>query len=965
MGKKYFAFISYKREDEEWAKWFQNELENYHLPSSLNGKNDIIEEIPEAFRPPQNSFRPVFRDIDELKAGNLPTQIHEALKESLNLVVICSRHLADDFEARWVNKEISDFIEIGKNEGNGTENIKRIYPFIVDGIPHADDENECFPMALRNLSKEQERIGGNINEGGDVSEVNRERAFVKVLAGMLPQSVTFDMLWDRYDRDKRKRENREKAERDKLLIAQSRFISEKTYNLVKGGDSFLARMLALKALPNDLERPDRPYTPEAEAALRNAIKTRSNVSVGIISSNDNSIISCITISPDGNNLAVCSGKKIIIYDIESGSIIKKTSILNNHSAFSTIVYSKDGDFLYTGDNSGYIGFWDLNTSNNSIAFLTSYQVGSFTVSMIAVHPKEKMLAIASENKIYLLDLEFFTETIEPMNHTDHINSVMFSDDGNYLISSSDDNKVIIWDVQTGEIIKMFKDLHNKVIKSAFISPDNTKIVTASEDGRALIINVDTNEILHVLNHPTPLHYANFNHEGDRVITACENVYVWDYISETYNTFGFQINVNNRESAKKDIAGLEPLLKTIGLSHLGYHINNTIVDEMNLFALSPIDDVFACIGDENKIHICYIHPIDYIKTKGIALSTNQYKPDIIINPIKNTEFALVHSNILNIYTLQNVDDIVNKRIKITDESKKINKVSYSWDGNNIVTTCANGNIKIWNSETLELEKEFNLFSIDKERIKEQIQKMGLIVPTKDNYTYLGFSIFKPNDKQSILTFYNDKLLYISFDGDFLYFEDLNNHAKGIDSIAIDEEGKYVLTVSYKELNLWDANKMRHIKTIKDDAAEYDCLFSCAKFSNDGQKIASGDMRGNIVLWNVEKNKILFKVNGHSDAVHNIEFIKNNGVDRYVISSSNKTIIICDIKTGKIVDKYTFESNKILNFIYCETKSLIIVLTEDKLFKCINFYPLEDLIRITEERFKNRSFTIEEKNKYYLE
>ena len=26
---KYFAFISYKREDEEWAKWLQNELENY------------------------------------------------------------------------------------------------------------------------------------------------------------------------------------------------------------------------------------------------------------------------------------------------------------------------------------------------------------------------------------------------------------------------------------------------------------------------------------------------------------------------------------------------------------------------------------------------------------------------------------------------------------------------------------------------------------------------------------------------------------------------------------------------------------------------------------------------------------------------------------------------------------------------------------------------------------------------
>ena len=131
MNKKYFAFISYKREDEDWAKWFQNELENYHLPSTLNGRKDInFEELPK-------EFRPVFRDIDELKAGNLPEQIYNALKGSLNLVVICSHLLSDDEEAKWVNKEISDFIEIGVKEG--IDNVRHIYPFIVDGIPYAGD----------------------------------------------------------------------------------------------------------------------------------------------------------------------------------------------------------------------------------------------------------------------------------------------------------------------------------------------------------------------------------------------------------------------------------------------------------------------------------------------------------------------------------------------------------------------------------------------------------------------------------------------------------------------------------------------------------------------------------------------------------------------------------------------------------------------------------------------------------
>lgn len=34
---KYYAFISYKREDEEWAAWLQHEFEHYRLPSTLNG----------------------------------------------------------------------------------------------------------------------------------------------------------------------------------------------------------------------------------------------------------------------------------------------------------------------------------------------------------------------------------------------------------------------------------------------------------------------------------------------------------------------------------------------------------------------------------------------------------------------------------------------------------------------------------------------------------------------------------------------------------------------------------------------------------------------------------------------------------------------------------------------------------------------------------------------------------------
>ena len=174
---QYFAFISYKREDEEWAKWLQHKLEHYKLPLNLNGRTDLPKEI-----------RPVFKDTSELSPGNLPIQIQQALELSKYLIVICSPRSA---KSEWVNKEVEAFISMGRT--------MNVIPFIIGGTPFAKDiKQECFPSALRELPQEQEILGANINEMG------RDAAAVKVVARMF--DIRFDELWQRHEREqKRKR----------------------------------------------------------------------------------------------------------------------------------------------------------------------------------------------------------------------------------------------------------------------------------------------------------------------------------------------------------------------------------------------------------------------------------------------------------------------------------------------------------------------------------------------------------------------------------------------------------------------------------------------------------------------------------------------------------------------------------------------------------------------------------------
>lgn len=178
--KEYFAFISYNREDEKWAKWLADKIEHYHLPTTLNGKD-----LP-------NKLRPIFRDVDELSAGNLPEQIYSALSVSKNLIVVCSPRAA---KSKWVEKEIEDFVKL---KGGRADNV---FPFIIEGVPHAKDaDNECLPDALRNLPENEERLGGAVNEQG-----GRNAAVVKIIAGML--GIGFDTLWQKYEKEKRWRRN--------------------------------------------------------------------------------------------------------------------------------------------------------------------------------------------------------------------------------------------------------------------------------------------------------------------------------------------------------------------------------------------------------------------------------------------------------------------------------------------------------------------------------------------------------------------------------------------------------------------------------------------------------------------------------------------------------------------------------------------------------------------------------------
>lgn len=186
---KFFAFISYKRQDEKYAKWLQNKLEHYRLPTTIHKKNKHLKRL-----------KPIFRDNTDLGIGTLSKELKNNLLQSKYLIVICSKL---SVKSEYVGAEIEYFISLGREDN--------VIPFIIDGIPYSDNEQECLHPIIKKYFPHREEINenkeilcANINEESkDRKWIKKEKAVIKVIAKM--HELSFDELWQREKRRKIKR----------------------------------------------------------------------------------------------------------------------------------------------------------------------------------------------------------------------------------------------------------------------------------------------------------------------------------------------------------------------------------------------------------------------------------------------------------------------------------------------------------------------------------------------------------------------------------------------------------------------------------------------------------------------------------------------------------------------------------------------------------------------------------------
>lgn len=127
---KYYAFISYAREDKAVVKYVQRFLEHFRYDGEKVG--------PELQPDDPKYLRKVVVDISELSARKVKfeAEIREKLAQSRYLIVVCSPFSAEkkeDSDRHWVNWEVEEFLR----SHNG--NLDAIFPVLYDGNPNPEE----------------------------------------------------------------------------------------------------------------------------------------------------------------------------------------------------------------------------------------------------------------------------------------------------------------------------------------------------------------------------------------------------------------------------------------------------------------------------------------------------------------------------------------------------------------------------------------------------------------------------------------------------------------------------------------------------------------------------------------------------------------------------------------------------------------------------------------------------------
>ena len=231
-------------------------------------------------------------------------------------------------------------------------------------------------------------------------------------------------------------------------------------------------------------------------------------------------VTSVAYSPDGQTLANASGDNTIkLWDVKTGNLLQ--TFKGHSNSVVSVAYSPDGQTLASGSWDKTIKIWQIPASISKAPVqqpqaqvsqpVVSTPPSQYVIGLIAlfllITPGLVILSqilsqiyynlyTPSPTSIANLPSDISLEkTLE--GHSDSVNSVAYSPDGQTLASGSNDETIKVWNVKTGNLLQTLKG-HSELVYSVAYSPDGQTLASGSYDNTIKLWDINTGNLLQTL-----------------------------------------------------------------------------------------------------------------------------------------------------------------------------------------------------------------------------------------------------------------------------------------------------------------------------------------------------------------------------------------------------------------------------------------------------------------------------------
>ena len=237
-------------------------------------------------------------------------------------------------------------------------------------------------------------------------------------------------------------------------------------------------------------------------------------------------VKSVLFSHNGQQIVSGGSRAVCVWNTETGEEEAGFGMDVDMEAIDTIAMSPNGVFIAVGLGNGVIKLWNTISREYEKTFVGTSGVSSGIHALVFNSDGSRIFSGERSGQIRVWDVETGTCTMNLMGHESQVYSLVLSHDDMHLVSGGADGLIKIWDIEVGVCKKAFEN--DLMVKSIGLSSDDTYIVSCDALNFIKIWNVASGTCEKILHSDRAVSDVVFSSDGRYVFASCDaDIKIWD------------------------------------------------------------------------------------------------------------------------------------------------------------------------------------------------------------------------------------------------------------------------------------------------------------------------------------------------------------------------------------------------------------------------------------------------------